>query len=301
MKVLVTGATGKVGAVVVEELLKRGVSVRVLVRESESPRKFPASVEIANGNMLDPVAVEAALHDIDRLFLLNAIVPDELNQALIAVVKAKKQGIKHIVYLSALRVDQFGDVAHLASKHAVEDALRTFGIPHTILRPGYFMQNELMFKEALDHGIYPAPIGGDGISVVDVRDIGEAAAIALTDEKHIGKIYELVAPILLSGASAAALWAEALGKTVQYGGEDLDAWEQGVRGMLPGWLAFDLRMMFEAFLERGFSATHAEAVRFRELLGREPRSYEAFVKETAKAWHDLRGERDAATSKDIKL
>ena len=284
MKVLVTGATGKVGAVVVQELLKRGVLVRVLVRDSETPREFPASVEVAHGSMLDPVAVEAALQGVDKLFLLNAIVPDELNQALIAVVKAKKQSIQQIVYLSALRVDQFRDVAHLASKHAVEDALRTFGIPYTLLRPGYFMQNELMFKDALDHGIYPAPIGSDGISVVDVRDIGEAAAIALTDEKHIGQTYELVAPALLSGASAAALWAGLLGRPVQYGGEDLDAWEQGVRGMLPGWLAFDLRMMFEVFLERGFSATQVEAERFRALLGREPRSYEAFVKETVTAW-----------------
>ncbi len=284
MKVLVTGATGKVGAVVVQELLKRGVLVRVLVRDSETPREFPTSVEVAHGSMLDPVAVEAALQGVDKLFLLNAIVPDELNQALIAVVKAKKQSIQQIVYLSALRVDQFRDVAHLASKHAVEDGLRTFGIPYTLLRPGYFMQNELMFKDALDQGIYPAPIGSDGISVVDVRDIGEAAAIALTDEKHIGQTYELVAAALLSGASAAALWAGVLGRPVQYGGEDLDAWEQGVRGMLPGWLAFDLRMMFEVFLERGFSATQVEAERFRALLGREPRSYEAFVKETATAW-----------------
>jgi uncharacterized protein YbjT (DUF2867 family) len=284
MKVLVTGATGKVGSVVVQELLKRGIAVRALVRESSLLKKLPASVEVVIGDMLDPKAVETAMQGVDKLFLLNAIAADELNQALIAFAKARKLGVKHIVYLSALRVDQFRDVAHLAAKQAVEEALRMFGVPHTILRPGYFVQNELTFKDALEHGIYPAPIGKDGISVVDVRDIGEAAAIALTDEKHVGQTYELVAPGLLTGESAAAAWGRALEKPLQYAGEDLDAWERGVSGLLPSWLAFDLRMMFEVFLERGFSATQKECERFRELLGREPRTYEAFVRETTEIW-----------------
>jgi uncharacterized protein YbjT (DUF2867 family) len=281
MKVLVTGATGKVGSVVMEQLLQRGATVRVLVRDSSAGKQFAPAVEVVTGDMLDPTAVETAMQGMDKLFLLNAIAPDELNQALIAFVKAKKAGIQHVVYLSALRVDQFGDVAHLASKHAVESALRSFGVPYTILRPGYFMQNELMFKDALDGGTYPAPIGNDGISVVDVRDIGEAAAIALTGEGHIGQTYELVARDLLTGDGAAVVWTQALGRQIKYGGTDLDAWEGNVRAMLPGWLAFDLRMMFEVFLERGFAATHAEYERFRALLGREPRTYKAFVTETA--------------------
>ena len=76
------------------------------------------------GDLLDPASVESALRGADKLFLMNAVVADELPQALIAITKARKAGIKHIVYLSALCADKYFEVPHLASKRAVENALR---------------------------------------------------------------------------------------------------------------------------------------------------------------------------------
>ncbi len=284
MKVLATGATGRVGATVVQELLKRGIAVRVLVHESSSRADLPASVEIASGDLLDPLSVEAALKVVDKLFLMNAVAADELTQALIAVLKAKKLGIKHVVYLSALCVDRFREVPHLASKRAVEDALRESGLGYTILRPGYFSQNDLTLKEALVKGIYASPIGNTGISAVDVRDIGEAAAIALADDLHMGQTYGLLTSERLTGTSVANLWATALGRTVQYAGENLDAWEKNLRNFAPAWRAFAARLMFELFPERSFIGSHADYVRFCGLLGHEPRTYEEFVREAAAAW-----------------
>src|ERR1019366_7780314 len=84
MKILVTGGTGNVGGVVVKELLKRGAKVRVLARKRPEQGKLPAGVEVAIGDMLDPGSVEQALQGVDKLFLLNAVVADELTQALIA-------------------------------------------------------------------------------------------------------------------------------------------------------------------------------------------------------------------------
>ena len=83
MKVLVTGATGNVGSGVVAELLKRGTDVRALIRKPEDAHKLPARVEVAIGDLLDPVAVEEAMKGVDKLFLLNAVTADELTQALI--------------------------------------------------------------------------------------------------------------------------------------------------------------------------------------------------------------------------
>ena len=133
--------------------------------------------------MLDPVSVEKALDGVDKLFLLNAVVTDALTQALIAYGLAKRAGLKHVTYLSVFKVEQFRDVPHFASKLAVEGALREFGIPYTVLRPGYYIQNDENLKTALTGpGIYPMPIGDTGIAAVDTRDIAEAAAISLTEE-----------------------------------------------------------------------------------------------------------------------
>src|ERR1039458_8233228 len=82
MKILVTGATGNVGSLVVTELLKRGAEVRALVRKQPEAGKLPAGVEVAIGDLLDPVSVERAMQGADKLFLLNAVVTDELTQAL---------------------------------------------------------------------------------------------------------------------------------------------------------------------------------------------------------------------------
>ena len=78
MKVLAIGGAGHVGSHVVAELLKRGVSVRALVRKPEAAAKLPAGVEVAVSDLLDPPAVDRALAGVDKLYLLNAVTPDEL-------------------------------------------------------------------------------------------------------------------------------------------------------------------------------------------------------------------------------
>ncbi|MFZ0663244.1 MAG: NmrA family NAD(P)-binding protein [Acidobacteriaceae bacterium] len=285
MKILVTGGTGKVGGRVVGELLKRGAQVRVLTRKQPGTGKLPGGVEVAIGDLLDPVSVEKAMEGVDKLFLLTAVVPEELTQALIGYGIARRKGVKHISYLSIFKVDQFGDVPHFASKIAVENALREFGVPYTILRPGYFMQNDVALKDMLTGaGIYPIPLGTDGICAVDVRDIAEAAAISLTGEGHEGQTYDLVGPALVSGPGNAAIWSKVLGKEIKYTGHDFDQWEAQMRSMVPAWTAFDFRTMFEGYFERGFASTAGEVARVTKLLGHAPRSYESFAEETAASW-----------------
>jgi uncharacterized protein YbjT (DUF2867 family) len=285
MRILVTGGTGNVGTEVVKELQVRKANIRLLVREQGA--STPQGVEVAIGDLLDPVSVQKAMDGVDKLYLLNAVSPDELTQGLIAYDLAKKLKLKHIVYHSVFRVDHFKDVPHFASKLAIENALREFDVPFTIIRPNYFSQNDATLKDALlKTGIYPMPLGQVGISAVDIRDIAEAAAIALTSDGHFGKTYNLNGPQVLSGPKIASIWSRLLGKEIRYSGDDMDAFEEQIRKRAPSWSAFDIRMMFEGYLERGFVAEAGDIETLTQLLGHPPRRYEDFAGEIAFSWQE---------------
>jgi uncharacterized protein YbjT (DUF2867 family) len=299
MKVLAIGGAGHVGSEVVKELLKRKAEVDVFVRKEDA--KIPEGARAVAGDLLDPASVEKALHGVDKLYLLNAVTPDELTQGLIAYDLAKKLKLKHVVYHSVFRVDHFKDVPHFASKFALESALHDFNLPFTVIRPNYFNQNDLGLKDPLmKAGIYPMPLGPVGVSSVDVRDIAEASAIALTTEGHIGKTYNLNGPDVLSGPAVAAIWSKALGKEIKYAGHDMDAFEKQMREKAPAWSAFDIRMMFQGYIERGFGAEDGDIETLTKLLGHSPRKYADFADETARAWKTTEEQFDSeALSKTI--
>jgi uncharacterized protein YbjT (DUF2867 family) len=246
---------------------------------------MPEGVEVIQGDLLDPISVRKALDGVDKLYLLNAVVPDELTQGLIAYDLAKKLKLKHIVYHSVFKVEEFKDVPHFAAKLTIESALHEFDLPFTIIRPNYFYQNDLSLKNVLmSAGVYPMPVGTPGISAVDTRDIAEAAAIALTRDGHLGKTYNLNGPEVLSGEKIASIWSGLLGKEIRYPGENLDSFEEQMRQSAPSWSAFDIRMMFQGYLERGFAAEDGDIETLTMLLGHPPRRYEDFAKETVEGW-----------------
>jgi uncharacterized protein YbjT (DUF2867 family) len=289
MKVLVIGATGLVGSEVVKALLQRGAEVRAFTRKQPKPGTFPGAVEIALGDLNDPVSLAEAMKGIHKVFLLigRENVPVELTQALTAYGLAKKAGLKYVTYVSVYEADKFPEVPHFANKFAVENAIRAGGVAYTILRPAYFAQNERRLKpELTGRGVYPIPAGNQGLAVVDLRDLAEAAAISLTEEGHNGKTYDLVSSEMLTGPDAAATWSRLLGKRIAYAGHaDFDGFEAQLREKgSPSWLAYDLRVMFQGFVERGFSNTEDQTARFAALLGHQPRTYSSFAQELAGEW-----------------
>ena len=293
MKILVIGGTGHVGSEVVKELKKRNADVRLLVRKPDV--ESPPGIETVIGDLLDPVSIDKALQGVDKLYLLNAVTPDELTQGLIAYDLAKRRKLSHVVYHSVFRVEHFKDVPHFASKHAIEGAIREFDVPFTIIRPNYFFQNDASFKDILTQmSVYPNPLGLVGISAVDIRDIAEATAITLMTDEHFGKTYNVNGPAILSGPKAASIWSEALGKEIKYAGDNLDVFEEQMRKHGPSWAAFDIRMMFQGYLERGFVAEDGDAATLTQLLGHKPRSYEDFAHETMREWQELANSRAAA-------
>lgn len=285
MKILVIGGTGTVGSEVVRALAARKAHVSVLTRDPAKAANLPGGAAAVQGDMLDPETVRRVFNGMDSVFLLNPVSTTEAHEGLMGVLGAGLASVGRIVYLSVHGVDQAPQLPHFGSKIGVEAAIKASGMPYTILRSNSFYQNDHWFKAALlEYGVYPQPIGPVGLSRVDTRDIGEAAAVALTEEGHAGQTYNLVGPEVMTGTSTAEVWSRALGKTITYAGDDLDAWEQQSLHYLPAWMVFDLRCMYAHFQRHGLKASQADLDRQAKLIGHAPRPFEAFARETAAAW-----------------
>ena len=284
MTILVTGATGNIGHQVVQHLAAEGADVKALVRDP-SKAAFPPGVEVVRGDFLDVESLRSAFEGISTLFLLNAVVPDEFTQALIALNLARAASIERIVYLSVIHPDLYVNVPHFAGKFAVERMIEEMGMSATILRPAYFMQNELMIKDAITgYGVYPMPVGGKGLAMIDVRDIAEIAALELLRRENapaplpLNRI-NLVGPETLTGPRIADIWTETLDRPIAYAGDDTEAFENNLKQFMPPWMAYDMRMMGARFLTVGMLPEGGDVARLEFLLGRPLRTYRDFVAE----------------------
>jgi uncharacterized protein YbjT (DUF2867 family) len=281
VKILVIGGTGTVGVRVVDALLRRGADVRVL---SRSPGDRPG-VEYVAGNLAAPETLAPALEGVAKVFLLTPLAENETELGLVAVAAAEEAGVRHIVFHSIHRVEEGPHIPHFKSKIRITEGLKASGIPYTLLLPNSFHQNDAWLQEPIARfGVYPQPIGGVGLSLVDVRDIAEVAAIALLEDGHEGKKYAVAGPDILTGEDCAAIWSRHMGREIRYGGDDLEAWAEQAKAMMPDWMVHDLSVMFAHFQEHGLRATDEELAELEGLLGRPPLSYDSFVAELASEW-----------------
>lgn len=286
MTILVTGATGAVGRTVVEQLVKRGADVRALVRDP-AKADLPTGITVVQGDLLDVDTLRSAYSGVSTLFLLNAVVPDEFTQALIALNATRQAGIERIVYLSVIHADLYVNVPHFAGKFGVERMIEQMDIKATILRPAYFISNDRTIKDVVTgYGVYPMPIGSKGLAMVDPRDIGEIAAIELIRRERAPEPFPLhrinvVGPDTLTGTGVAGIWSEILGRRIAYAGDDTAAFEQNLRQFMPSWMAYDMRLMADRFQTEGMVPVAGDVERLTKLLGRPLRSYRDFASEIA--------------------
>lgn len=283
MTILVTGATGRVGRHLVQQLVQRDAKVRVLTR-NPAGTDFPAAVEVMQGDLLDLAALRRAFSGVSTLFLLNAVTGDEFTQALITLNIARESGVERVVYLSVLGADSAVNVPHFAVKFGAERMLAAMGFGATILRPSYFIDNEAMLKDViLQHGIYPMPLGGKGVAMVDARDIAEVAALELIRRDQApGRLpsttLNLVGPDTLTGEGAAAIWSELLGRPILYAGDDPQGFEQNMATFMPAWMAYEMRLMAERYVSDGMLPQPGDRERLVQMLGRPLHGYRDFAR-----------------------
>ncbi len=288
MSILVIGATGTVGSLVVQGLAQQGAQVTAMVRQTGG-QSLPAGVNGVVADLTDVESLRQAMSGVRTLFLLNALAADEVTQSLQALNIAREAGIQRIVYLSVIHADLYTDVPHFTGKHTVERMIESLDLPATILRPAYFMQNDVSIQPVIEgYGVFPMPIGSKGCAMVDVRDIADIAVAELLRRDRAPEplprlTLEVAGNEVFTGESAAAVWSQALKREIHYAGDDVKAFEAQLAQKAPGWLAYDLRLMMNRIQQLGQIPAAGAARRLEELLGRPLRTYQAFVAERVAA------------------
>lgn len=281
---LITGATGNNGKPLVETLLERGASVRVLVRDPAKVADWSArGVEVATGDFDEPASLDAAMAGVERIFLLSNAAPDAPRLQGNVVAAVQRAGVRHLVKFSALGASPDAPVSLLRWHAQVERQIADSGVPYTILRPNGFMQNALGNAGSIKGaGMFAAPQGEGRVSWVDVRDITAVAANVLTEGGHEGQTYDITGPESLSNDEIAAKMTAALGRPVRYQDVPPDAYQQTMQGFgLPEFLAKGLTEL-SVFYAGNNAAQVTDVV---QRVGKvTPRTFDAWLAENAAAF-----------------
>ncbi|MEG8183379.1 SDR family oxidoreductase [Nocardia terpenica] len=214
--ILVTGATGTVGRVVVDLLCAAGVPVRAVTRRPETAG-LPGGVEVVRADLGEPRELGTVLAGVERVFLVSSGPEIPRHDANLAKAAAAA-GVAHIVKLSSGRVGDETATDPIPQWHrAGERAVRDSGVAWTMLRPLGFMANALHWARTVrEQDTVYAPYGRGRIAVIDTEDIAAVAATVLTQPGHEGRTYTLSGPEPLSAADQTAILAETLGRPLRF-------------------------------------------------------------------------------------
>lgn len=270
MKILVTGATGQLGSLVVEALLKTDAAkdLAVSVRNPEKAEALRAQgVEVRHGDFDQPETLEKAFAGVDRLLLISTDGDNEtrIRQHQTAVDAAKKAGVGFIAYTSVVKAEK--NTLSLAEVHrATEQAIRESGIPYSLLRNNWYLENEAGSVQAATQGAPWVHATNDSqVGWATRSDYAYAAAAVLTGEGHENTVYELSGK-LRTQAELAAIVGEVLGQEINVQNVDDAAYADIMKGAgLPDFVVSMLVDMQSAIRE---GALAVESNTLETLLGR---------------------------------
>ncbi|MDP3274257.1 MAG: SDR family NAD(P)-dependent oxidoreductase [Deltaproteobacteria bacterium] len=282
-KILVTGAMGNVGQEVVRALLHRGAQVLAADRRPERiVAKFGDTVTATKLDFRDRATWAGAVEGAAHMFLMRppaiADVQDTLNPF---VDFARAQGVDHVVFLSVAGAEKNSFVPH----RKVEDHLRALSDHYTNLRPGFFAQNlqSAYANDILEDDRVYVPAGQHDVNWIDVRDVAEVAALALTaPQSHRGQAYTLTGPGPVAWSVVTAALSQALGRTIRYQPASIVGYMRHLsRRGLP-WGAIAVQTVLHVLLRFGQGASVDPTL--ERLLGHPGRTIERYIADHAHVW-----------------
>jgi uncharacterized protein YbjT (DUF2867 family) len=279
--ILVTGATGNAGSQVVRGLRARGASVRAFVRDAERARRLLGDdVELAVGDFGDRSSVRAALEGVEAMLLSCADDPRRVERETSAIDAAAAAGVGRIVKLSTISAEPGAPVAFWDWHGRVEEHLRSSGVPAVILQSSFYMSNLLAAAEQVaNEGRLYAPAGGARVAMIDPRDVGAAAAAALTGAGEDGQTHVITGPEAITWDQIAAELSAATGREVEF----VDVPDEGAKqGLIAAGVAeFVAEQLITIFgqLRQRVAERVTDGVYL--LTGTRPRSFAEFAREHA--------------------
>lgn len=278
-KVLITGASGNVASGMLPQLVKQGVAVKAYVRDAAKGEKLKAmGVEPVVGDFLDLAKLETAAQGMDAVVSITPPGPAAVEQASVITQATKRAGVGHIIRLSAIGAAADAPTDNGRLHFMTDSEIIASGIPYTILRPNFFMQNLLMSVATLkEQGSMYWGMGEGAIGVIDVRDIADSLATLAGYGGHHGQIYLQTGPDSLSFADMAEMISKAVGKPIKYVAIPVEAVGEAIRGFGMGEWFVQMLMDYSRAYARGwgdFVNGNVEAI-----TGNPPRSFEQFAKE----------------------
>ncbi|MER7760981.1 NAD(P)H-binding protein [Streptomyces sp. NPDC097619] len=279
--VLVTGATGRIGRLVVDRLLGSGVPVRALVRRPEGA-SLPAGVEVVRGDLTEPDGLGPALEGVGAVFLLWTAPP----ATAAAVIERVAARARRIVFLSSPHRTPhpfFRQPNPMADLHAeIERLIAATSLEATIVRPGMLASNALPWWAATVRAGGPVrwPYGASASAPVDDRDVAAVAAVALTADGHAGGDYVLTGPEPLTHAAQVAAIGEALGRHIPFEELTPDEFRELMAGKAP---AQAVEMLLNAWRAAVGPPAHVTTT-VADVLGRAPHTFRAWAADHADAF-----------------
>jgi len=272
--ILVTGAAGKTGKAVVKALAATGANARALVRRPEHAEALRAlgAADISIGSFDDTGALAHAAAGTRAIYhICPNVSPREVAYARAVAAAAQAQNVARFVYHSVLH-PQIEAMPHHWQKMRTEEMLFAGGFDLTILQPTAYMQNILgAWRGIVAEGLFRVPYPVETrLSLVDLDDVAQAAALVLTTSGHSGATYELVGTSPLSQTEVATAIGEALKRNVRAEAETVEAWEARARASVMGQHErMTLAAMFRYYAEHGLVGNPNT---LSWLLGRAPNS-----------------------------
>ncbi|MFL6135355.1 MAG: NmrA family NAD(P)-binding protein [Nocardioidaceae bacterium] len=275
--VLVTGATGRVGRIVVDLLVDAGVPVRALTHRSEAAAALPATVEVVTGDLTVPESLDAGLRGVGSVFLVWTAPPTTAS----AAVERITSFAQRVVFLSSPHQTPhpfFQQPNPMAVLHAdIERLIAAAGLEATIIRPGMFASNALLWWASAirANGVVRWPYGDAETAPVDDRDVAAVAARTLYQDGHVGGDYVLTGPESLSQAEQVRIIGDVLGRRIEFEELSPDEFRSETEGTWPRPV---VDMLLDAWGATLGGPAYLTSTVF-DILGSAPRSFRESVAE----------------------
>jgi len=278
---LFIGASGLIGSLVTPALMKAGFSVSTAGRRGLSVGDAPGVAV----DLRDSTNLARAMQGVATVALVLPDVPDMETIGLNAVNAAKAAGVRRLLWFSSFGANP-DNQARFSRRHPViDEAVRSSGIRYSILRPNFLMQDFTFFYGDIIRttGTIFLPLGDARVSHLDLRDLADAAAAALTDDRHINKTYDLSGPEALHTGEVAEQIGSATGRTIRYQPISVAEMQAALRDAgMDTWFAEGLAELYGWIRDSGRASEVTDSV--ERLLGRKPTPFRKFAQDERAAW-----------------